>query len=212
VFAMYGLTEAFRSAFLPPAEFDRHPDSFGYAIEGVELLLVAVDDGRVLEGPATGELVHSGALVAAGYWQRPEAAAVRFRPDPRPGQQGTVVYSGDLVRRDEAGRHYFVARLDRMLKVHGHRVSPDEVAQSIVGMEGVGEVCVFGMDGGADGHRVVLFFAGDPANEGLLSAVRRRCRARLPSYMVPTTIQVLAALPHNANGKVDEAALRALLS
>ncbi|MGK0153903.1 MAG: acyl-CoA synthetase (AMP-forming)/AMP-acid ligase II [Neolewinella sp.] len=211
VFAMYGLTEAFRSAFLPPAEYDQHPESFGYAIDGVELLLVGADDGRVLPGPATGELVHAGALVAAGYWRRPEAEAVRFRPDPREHCTGTVVYSGDLVRRDEAGRHYFVSRRDRMLKVHGHRVSPDEVSQSIAGMDGVGEVCVFGLDGGAAGHHIVLCFAGDVDDADLLASVRRRCRARLPSYMLPTTFRVVATLPHNANGKIDEAALRAML-
>lgn len=210
VFAMYGLTEAFRSAFLPPDEFDAHPDSFGYAVPGVELLLVEPGTDRVLHGPATGELVHAGAFVAGGYWQRPADTAARFRPDPR-GGGGTVVYSGDLVRRDVAGRHYFVARLDRLLKVHGHRVSPDEVAAAVVGMPGVGEVAVFGIDGGADGHRIVLWVAGDPDLPELPGAVLRRCRARLPSYMVPAIVRVAAQLPHNQNGKVDEAALRAAL-
>jgi acyl-coenzyme A synthetase/AMP-(fatty) acid ligase len=123
-----------------------------------------------------------------------------------------VVYSGDLVRRDEHGRHYFVGRMDRMLKVHGHRVSPDEVAQAVVGMEGVGEVWVLGLDGGADGHRIALCCVGDPADQALRQALRRRCRSRLPSYMQPGVLEVLPALPHNANGKVDEAALRGMLS
>ncbi len=210
VFAMYGLTEAFRSAFLPPAEFDAHPDSFGRAIAGVELLLVDPDSGEVLHGEATGELVHAGALVASGYWLRPDATAERFRPDPR-GGAGTVVYSGDLVRRDAAGRHYFVARRDRLLKVHGHRVSPDEVAAAIAGCPGVGEVAVLGVPAGAEGHRIVLCVAGDPADAALRPLVQSRCRTRLPSFMQPAAVVVLAALPHNSNGKIDEAALRASL-
>jgi len=213
IFAMYGLTEAFRSAFLPPAEFDAHPDSFGYAIDDVELLLVSVDDGHVLEGPATGELVHAGGLVANGYWRRPEEDAVRFRPDPRSGREGErVVYSGDLVRRDEHGRHFFVSRRDRMLKVHGHRVSPDEVAQPVAELPGLGERCVFGIDGGADGQRIVLCLVGDPDDAELLRLVQRRCRARLPSYMLPSIVRVFAALPHTANGKVDVPALTAMLT
>ena len=208
VFAMYGLTEAFRSAYLEPAEFDEFPDSFGRALPGVELLLVSPETGQVLSGPATGELVHAGALVAQGYWQRPADTALRFRPDPR-GGGGTVVYSGDIVRRDEAGRHYFVSRSDRLLKVMGHRVSPDEVAAAVAGMPGVGEVAVYGLDGGADGHRIVLAVQGDPADASLVGSVQRRCRMQLPSYMVPAIIKILAALPHNQNGKVDEAALRA---
>lgn len=210
VFAMYGLTEAFRSAFLPPAEFDAHPDSFGRAVPGVELLLVDPASGAVIEGPGIGELVHAGALIAQGYWRRPQDEAERFRPDPRTGGR-RVVFTGDLVRRDEEGRHYFVARRDRLLKVQGHRVSPDEVAAAVAGMPGIGEVAVLGYDGGADGHRIALFVAGDVANTELPERVRRRCRARLPSYMHPSHVQVLGHLPHNANGKVDELLLRAML-
>ena len=210
VFAMYGLTEAFRSAFLPPEEYDSHPTSFGRALPGVELLLVDPDTGAVLQGPATGELVHVGALVALGYWRRPEDDAIRFRPDPRGGGK-RAVWSGDIVRRDEAGRLHFVARRDRLLKVAGHRVSPDEVAAAVAGGEGVGEVAVFGVDGGSAGHGIVLCVQGDVADEGLGERIRRRCRARLPSYMQPAAVHVLAELPHNANGKVDEAALRRML-
>jgi acyl-CoA synthetase (AMP-forming)/AMP-acid ligase II len=210
VFAMYGLTEAFRSAFLPPAELAVHPTSFGYAIDGVELLLVCPRTGDVLEGAAVGELVHAGALVARGYWRRPEADARRFRPDPR-GRPGRVVYSGDLVRRDADGRHYFVSRMDRMLKVQGHRVSPDEVAQAVVGVDGVGEVAVLGVGQDVAGDRVALCCVGDPADGALLQQLRRRCRARLPSYMQPAVLRVVASLPRNANGKLDEAALRGML-
>ena len=210
VHAMYGLTEAFRSAALPPAEFDEAPESFGYPIEGVDLLLVCPETGAVLDGAATGELVHTGTLVASGYWRRERESAQRFRPDPR-GVAGRVVYSGDLVRRDERGRHYFVARMDRMLKVQGHRVSPDEVASGVVGAEGVGEVAVLGLDGDADGHRIAVVVAGDPSDQVLVQRLLRRCRTRLPSYMQPAVLRVLERLPHNANGKVDHAALRGML-
>jgi acyl-CoA synthetase (AMP-forming)/AMP-acid ligase II len=210
VFAMYGLTEAFRSAYLPPTEFDAHPESFGRALPGVELLLVDPESGAVVEGPGVGELVHAGALIAQGYWRRPQDERERFRPDPRTGQ-GRVVYSGDLVRRDAEGRHYFIARRDRLLKVQGHRVSPDEVAAAVAGMPGVGEVAVLGYDGGADGHRIALFVAGSADGGRLAEQVRRRCRARLPSYMHPAVVEVLPALPHNANGKVDEHVLRGML-
>jgi acyl-CoA synthetase (AMP-forming)/AMP-acid ligase II len=210
VFAMYGLTEAFRSAFLDPAEFDRWPESFGRALPGVELLLVSAATGEVLTGAATGELVHAGALVARGYWRRPEDTARSFRPDPR-GGGGTVVYSGDIVRRDAEGRHFFVGRADRLLKVQGHRVSPDEVAAAIAGLPGGGEVAVFGLPGGPEGHRIVLVVSGDPGDAGLRERLQRQCRARLPSYMLPAVVQVLAVLPHNQNGKVDEIALRATM-
>ncbi|MFY9345728.1 MAG: hypothetical protein WAT39_24770, partial [Planctomycetota bacterium] len=130
-----------------------------------------------------------------------------FRSDPR-GTGGTVVYSGDLVRRDAEGRHWFVARLDRLLKVQGHRISPDEVAAAVAGEPGVGEVAVLGEDAGADGHRIVLCVAGDPGDQALVPRLLRRCRSRLPSYMVPARLCVLPSLPHTRNGKVDEGELR----
>jgi acyl-CoA synthetase (AMP-forming)/AMP-acid ligase II len=208
IYAMYGLTEAFRSAYLPPAEFDAHPTSFGRALPGVELLLVEPGTGQPIDGPGEGELVHAGALVALGYWRKPEATAAKFRPDPR-GRPGRVVYSGDLVRRDAEGRHWFLARLDRLLKVHGHRVSPDEVVLAVRGLPGVGEAAAIGLPGGAEGHRIVLFVAGDPGDADLRTSLQRACRQRLPSFAQPAELVVLASLPHNPNGKIDEAALRA---
>jgi acyl-coenzyme A synthetase/AMP-(fatty) acid ligase len=55
----------------------------------------------------------------------------------------------------------------------------------------------------------VLCVAGDAQDDDLRERVQRRCRARLPSYMLPAAVHVLPELPHNSNGKIDEAALRA---
>ncbi|GAB4153590.1 MAG: acyl-CoA ligase (AMP-forming), exosortase A system-associated [Planctomycetota bacterium] len=206
IFSMYGLTEAFRSAFLDPAEIDRRPDSFGKAIEGVELLLVDPATGSVLEGEGTGELVHAGALVASGYWRNERETRLRFRPDPR-GGGSTVVYSGDLVRRDREGFLYFVSRMDRMMKVHGHRVSPDEVLEGVRGFPGVEEAAVVSVPGGSSGDRIILFVAG-PAASGIEDRLMRHCRSELPGYMVPWEIRVKPELPRNANGKVDLDSLR----
>ena len=80
---MYGLTEAFRSTYLDPAEVDRRPDSIGKAIPNAEILVVRAD-GTPCEPGEEGELVHRGALVALGYWNDPERTAERFRPAPGP--------------------------------------------------------------------------------------------------------------------------------
>ena len=80
-FLMYGLTEAFRSTYLDPAEVDRRPDSIGKAIPNAEILVVR-PDGSLCDPGEEGELVHRGALVAMGYWNDPERTAERFRPAP----------------------------------------------------------------------------------------------------------------------------------
>ncbi|HSU62446.1 MAG TPA: acyl-CoA ligase (AMP-forming), exosortase A system-associated, partial [Burkholderiales bacterium] len=81
VYLMYGLTESFRSTFLPPSELDRRPDSIGKAIPNAEVLVVR-EDGTTCAPGEPGELVHRGALVSLGYWNDPEKTAERFKPVP----------------------------------------------------------------------------------------------------------------------------------
>ncbi len=98
---MYGLTEAFRSSWLPPDQLAARPTSIGKAIPEVELYVLD-EQGRDCAPGVPGQLVHRGGCVAKGYWNAPEATAERFRQIDRfPGE--TVVFSGDLVRRDEEG-------------------------------------------------------------------------------------------------------------
>src|SRR3546814_19330136 len=103
---MYGLTEAFRSTYLDPAEIDRRPSSIGKAIPNAEILVVNAEGGSCAPGEE-GELVHRGALVALGYWNAHQRTAERFRPVPgraaEPPGVGYAVWSGDIVRRDTEG-------------------------------------------------------------------------------------------------------------
>jgi len=106
-YLMYGLTEAFRSTYLPPEEVDRRPDSIGKAIPNAEILVLR-QDGTECAADEPGELVHRGALVAMGYWNDPEKTAERYRPIPGEAQGRATglqlpeiaVFSGDTVRRD----------------------------------------------------------------------------------------------------------------
>jgi acyl-CoA synthetase (AMP-forming)/AMP-acid ligase II len=86
-FLMYGLTEAFRSTYLPPEEVDRRPDSIGKAIPNAEILVLR-DDGTPCGPDEPGELVHRGALVGQGYWNDPVKTAERYKllPPDAPGR------------------------------------------------------------------------------------------------------------------------------
>src|SRR5205807_2239530 len=77
-YLMYGLTEAFRSTYLPPEETDRRPDSIGKAIPNAEILVLR-DDGSECAPDEPGELVHRGALVGMGYWNDPERTNERYK-------------------------------------------------------------------------------------------------------------------------------------
>jgi acyl-CoA synthetase (AMP-forming)/AMP-acid ligase II len=132
VFLMYGLTEAFRSTYLPPEELDRRPTSMGKAIPDTEILVLN-EQGQLCKAGEIGELVHRGPTVSLGYWNRPEDTARALRPNPLlPQELGDcekVCYSGDLVKMDEDGFLYFVGRRDTMIKSSGFRISPSEVEE-----------------------------------------------------------------------------------
>eukprot|EP01037_Dinobryon_pediforme_P003558 gene3558-3604_t len=107
LYAMYGLTEAFRSTFLDPALIDAQPTSIGMAIPFAEVLVLR-DDGTLAGVDEEGELVHAGPLVAQGYWHDPVRSAERFRPAPAAARHGgQAVWSGDRVRRDAQGLLHF---------------------------------------------------------------------------------------------------------
>ena len=210
-FLMYGLTEAFRSTYLDPAEVDRRPDSIGKAIPNAEILVLR-PDGTECDPGEEGELVHRGALVALGSWNDPERTAARFRPLPgrEPGLTGTetAVFSGDAVVRDEEGFLYFVGRKDEMIKTSGYRVSPTEVEEVAYATGLVRDAVALGVDDAALGQAVVLVVSLVPGmrDEGqeLLTALKRE----LPLYMVPRRIVVRSELPRSPNGKFDRNLLR----
>jgi acyl-CoA synthetase (AMP-forming)/AMP-acid ligase II len=214
-FLMYGLTEAFRSTYLPPDEVDRRPGSMGRAIPNVEILVLR-EDGSECAADEPGELVHRGPLVAQGYWRRPAETAVRFKPLPaalssvRAGlaQPELAVYSGDTVRRDAQGFLYFVGRRDEMIKTSGYRVSPTEVETCVAGSGLVQEVLAVGRAHDALGQVIVVAAlpsaraSGDTAAD--TAALLAHCRAELPAYMVPTlVVWVQQPFPRNPNGKLD---------
>jgi acyl-CoA ligase (AMP-forming) (exosortase A-associated) len=210
-FLMYGLTEAFRSTYLPPSEVDRRPDSIGKAIPNAEILVLR-EDGTPCAPHEPGELVHRGALVGMGYWNDPEKTAERYKPLPStvPGREpGLVipelaVFSGDNVRMDEEGFLYFIGRRDEMMKTSGYRVSPTEVEEVLYATRLVGECVAFGVDDDRLGQAIQVIVtpvAGETVDvDGLLA----ECKARMPAYMVPSGVTVQAGpLPRNPNGKID---------
>ncbi len=202
IFPMYGLTEAFRSTYLDPILVKDHPHSMGKAIPFAEILVVT--PGGALAGDnEPGELVHCGPLVAKGYWQDAERTARRFKPAPTASQYGgTAVWSGDTVRRDSAGLHYFVGRDDEMIKVSGNRISPTEIEEAALASGVAAEAMAFGVADERLGQAITLVVRGDETAE-----LSTYLKSTLPAFMLPKHIIWKDTLPRNANGKLDRAAI-----
>jgi acyl-CoA synthetase (AMP-forming)/AMP-acid ligase II len=197
---MYGLTEAFRSSSLDPALVDAHPDSVGTAIPFAELRLVR-SDGREAKPGEEGELVHSGPLVALGYWNDPGRTAERFK--------NGEVWSGDTMVKGADGLLRFRGRDDAMIKTSGNRVSPTEIEEAALASSAVSEAAALGIPDERLGQAIVLVAvpAGDDPEQRLAAYFA----AELPAFMRPSRIVLRPHLPLGPNGKLDRARLRAEL-
>jgi acyl-CoA ligase (AMP-forming) (exosortase A-associated) len=209
IYLMYGLTEAFRSTYVPPEEVERGFEGcIGKAIPDTDIWVVT-EDGREAEDNETGELVHRGPTVALGYWGKEEATREMFKPSPfTPDEivdKERVVYSGDLVKRGEDGFLYFVGRNDAMIKVQGYRLSPEEVENLLVATGEVSEACAFGLPDESAGERVIAVVSfKETAENGDVEHLREYCAANAPQYMIPRRILVHDGdLPKGPTGKID---------
>ena len=187
-----------------PAECEQGVVPIGEAYPGMEVL---VADASLREvGPGeVGELLMTGPQLSLGYWRDPERTAAAFVVPPDRDQ---VFYrTGDRVRRPSAGEPLvYLGRMDNQIKIQGYRVELGEIEAVLREEAGVDAAIAIGWPrnaGGADG--VVAFLGAEQLDvEGLLE----RLKARLPSYMVPRELRLIAVFPLNANGKIDRGALQ----
>lgn len=203
-FLMYGLTEAFRSTYLPPEWFRNKMGAIGIPVPDNEIFIIN-DTG--LCGPGeTGELVHRGCLVSMGYWGKPDLTAERIHPNshlaPLIGNE-PVVHSGDLVHVDDDGVIWYEGRTDEMIKCSGFRISPTEVEEVVSLIKNVRESVAFGVDHEDLGQVVHLAVSMDPKDYDVDNIVAS-FRKLAPSHMVPGRVHLFASpFPRTANGKIN---------
>ena len=186
------------SASLDPALVDTHPDSVGTAIPFATLRIARPDGTSVVQGEE-GELVHSGPLVAKGYWNDPMRTAERFRDGE--------VWSGDTMVIGIDGLLRFRGRDDAMIKTSGNRVSPTESEEAALASGAIAEAAAFGVPDARLGQAIVL--VGVPLGNSPEDRLRAHFAAELPVFMRPVRIVLIDQMPLGSNGKLDRAALRA---
>lgn len=196
IFAMYGLTECARIAYLDPDQFLLRPSSCGREMPGVSGRLVDAR-GQVVALGEVGELVVAGPNVCAGYWGDVVASRNVFQNDQRFGK---VLHTGDRFRRDAEGYLEFVGRMDALVKVRDERVSlalaETELKQSDLVLDLVLELQTSPEDRPVLGARVV---GRSGATEREVAASFRRLASR-PAH-VPERIVMVDTLAIGPHGK-----------
>ena len=167
--------------------------------------LVLDGEGHPAPRGRAGELWVGGPQTAPGYWRDEVRTAERFKV-----LEGMPGYcTGDRVQQRPDGTYLYLGRWDHQIKVLGHRVELGEVEAALRQVAGVDQVAALGWPwAGGSAQGIVAFLAAATIDEAEL---RRQLARLMPGYMVPTRLRALDGLPLNANGKVDRAALKALL-
>lgn len=205
IIVMYGLTESFRSTYLPFSEIFKRQGSIGRPVPEVEIMVLN-DEGRLCQPHEKGELVHRGAFVTYGYLNNPDLNKIKFVPLATGGPgclPEMAVFSGDIVHRDEDGYLYYHGRKDMQIKCAGYRLSPGEVEEAALAFQGVSQAAAFGQPDPELGQSVCLAYStyqGKPIEE---TELKRSLSDSLPYYAVPKRILFYERLPQTAHGKVD---------
>ncbi|MFD4430100.1 amino acid adenylation domain-containing protein [Nocardia sp. NPDC058497] len=204
----YGPTETTVSSNISDPLAAGDPITIGGPMPGFSEVLL---DERLQPVPigVVGELYVAGPGSARGYHRQPGMSATRFVADPF-GAPGRRMYrTGDLMRwTDRTGRLdlEYVGRADFQVKVRGLRIELEEVEKTLLRHPAVAQaVAVVRDDGGGD--RLVAYLVPAAHTHVDTAEVQRFLTSVLPSYMVPRTVTVLAAMPVTPTGKVDRAAL-----
>ncbi len=182
------------------------PSVIGPALPGLRTYVL---DERLRPVPlgAWGEIYVAGTQLARGYLNRPALTAGRFVADPF-GKPGERLYrSGDVARRNHDGELEYRGRADQQVQLRGFRIELDEIRNALLSHSAVSAAVVVVHGPGTEVARLIAYVvpAGDAVCEP--ESLRAHVGVRLPEYMIPSGIVVLAALPLTVNGKVDHRAL-----
>ncbi|MET7677305.1 amino acid adenylation domain-containing protein [Streptomyces seoulensis] len=206
----YGPTETTTFATLHRVPADAPPGMppIGRPLDGMRAYVLDAALRPVPPG-AEGELYIAGPGVARGYLGRPDLTATRFVADPFE-EDGTRMYrTGDVVRRDSDGRIHYVSRADQQIKLRGHRIEPAEIEAVLRTDPSVRAACVLVREDLPGDRTLAAYVVPAPGHTADPAQLAAHIGRHLPSYMVPSAIQPLDALPLTVNGKVDRAALPA---
>jgi malonyl-CoA/methylmalonyl-CoA synthetase len=195
----YGMTETNMNTSNPLAG-ERRAGTVGLPLPGVELRIIG-DQGKVLAGEVGGVEVR-GPNVFKGYWQMPEKTAEDLRPD------GWFI-TGDLGRLDKDGYLHIVGRAKDLVISGGYNIYPIEVEQVLDEQPGVLESAVIGVPHPDFGEAVFAVLVAKTGVALNTDAVLAGLQGRLAKFKQPKAAVIAEALPRNAMGKVQKAALRA---
>lgn len=159
------------------------------------------EKGLPVQGDAIGEICVRGPDVFAGFWHAPEPTNEAL------GADGWL-HTGDLARVDSEGYIHIVDRKKEMLVTGGFNVYPTEVETVMAQHPAIFEVCVIGIPDDHWGESVKAVVVLREGQETDAAELMEFCRSRLADFKRPRSVDFVAQLPKNANGKMSRKEVR----
>lgn len=157
--------------------------------------------GREVGVGEEGEMVVSGRQLASAYWQGPDTLV----PIPQDGFR-----NGDLAKRDADGHVYITGRKKDIIIKGGVNIASLELTNCLLEHPDVAEAAAIGVKDDIYGEVPVGFAALKPGRKLGEPTLLAHCAGKLAPFKVPAAIVIVDAVPKNANGKIDRAAMAAL--
>ncbi|VVS94553.1 non-ribosomal peptide synthetase [Desulfoluna spongiiphila] len=175
-----------------------------------QTLYVLDEEFRACPDWVPGTIYIGGRGLAAGYWNEEEKTAAAFVLHPKTGER--IYRTGDLGRYHPGGVVEFLGRDDYQVKIGGYRIELEEVESCLLDHPAVAGavVTVREWERGTMlvGHAVLKACregADSPDEESLLDFLA----TKLPPYMIPGSMNLMASFPLTSNGKIDRKNLSA---
>ncbi|MDQ2089645.1 class I adenylate-forming enzyme family protein [Marimonas arenosa] len=205
IYKMYGQTECKRVCFLEPELVDEKPNSVGKAIPGTEVF-IADEQGKRLGPGHSGTLYVRGPHIMLGYWNLPEETEKVLLKGDLPGER--VLCTQDLFKMDDEGFLYFHGRNDDIIKSGGEKVSPTEIENVLLSIDGIKEAAVVGVDDEVLGEATKCFLVLECDAEISALQVKKACAEKLENFMVPKHVEFVEELEKTVTGKISKKNLK----
>lgn len=180
---------------------DEEPIPIGVPCENMDAFAVT-KEGRLIREGETGELYFRGSFVGRGYYNSPEKTREAFVQNPLHNSYPDPAYrTGDLVKLNEQGEYLYQGRKDFQIKHMGYRIELGEIEHAAGSFQKLDRAaCIYRKEK----DQIVLIYQGTAGKEEILTHLK----AFLPAYMMPEELISVAAMPLNANGKIDRKLLQ----
>lgn len=208
---MYGITETTVHATYYSLKVDNEATQtcvIGHALPHLKINLLDSQLKVITQPGVIGEIYLSGEGVAQGYLNRPDLTAERFIADPYNAPGNRMYRSGDLACYTQQGFLEYLGRIDQQVKIRGYRVELNEIEAALNRYQHIDKSVVLHRKDQNGDHSLVAFFTLKNSNNTLdIAQIRQYLRHALPTYMQPSQLNRVDAIPMTINGKVDQKSL-----